>query len=200
MDVSVSAAAVCGLVVLVAGPVPRLDPSPPTVLVGPVAGPLDAARLGVVVGAVAVVVGLAAGSPLLVGPTAAVAVVVGRLVEPVRTRRRARRRRAQVTDLVDAVSRSVRSGATLSIALDEARRDGIAPLLEGELGDLEARIRAGRALPLALDDWSRSADDADLRLLAGTVAVLAAAGGAAGPALDAAARTLRARTAAEAEV
>jgi tight adherence protein B len=147
-----------------------------------------------------VVVGVAVRSPLLAGPAAVAAAVAGRLVEAMARRRRRTRRRAEVVAFVDGLTRSVRSGATIAGALAEAGRDGSLPGLDPELALVRAELAAGRPLATALDDWSRRATDADLRLLAGTVAVLAATGGAAAPSLDAVARTVRHRAASSAEV
>jgi tight adherence protein B len=156
--------------------------------------------LGLAGAALAVVAGAAVGSPLLAGPGALAVAVTGAAVEPFRAQRRAQRRRADVTALVDALARGVRSGATLTGAFHDARSDGTAPALADELDALAARVAAGRPFAEAVDEWAVRADDPGLRLLAGTVSVLAHSGGPAAPALDAAARTVRDRHRAEAEL
>ena len=139
-------------------------------------------------------------SPLLAGPGVVVAASAGVVAEAGLHRRRGRSRRRDVVGLVDRLSRSVRSGATLIGALVEAGRDEGLGNLSDELAGVRAEVSAGRPLAVALDAWSLRASDPDLRLLAGTVSVLAAAGGSAGPAIDAVAAAIRARVAAEEEV
>ena len=144
--------------------------------------------------------GVALRSPLLAGPGAVIAASSGVAGEKGLQRRRGRRRRQAVMGLVDGLSRSVRSGATLAGAVAEVGRDGGVGDLADELAEVRAEVSAGRPMAMALDDWSRRAADPDLRLLAGTVAVLTAAGGSVGPAIDAAGATIRARVATEEEV
>jgi tight adherence protein B len=198
-----AAALACAALVLVSGPVSR-RPEPAGQAIS---GPALAARIaadppaaGLAVAAALVAAGVAVGSPLLAGPAAVAAALAGRIAAPVLGRRRSRRRRADLTALVDALGRSVRSGATLPTALSDARRDRVAPALDPELATVAAEVNAGSTFAAAIDRWSRTAADPDLRLVAGTVAVLAATGGPAGPALDATARTLRARVASAEEV
>lgn len=194
------AALVTFAVVLIGGPVVRPVVSELWTAPSPHVRAIPASRAGVWCAGALLVGGLVVSSPLVAGPLAISAALAGRLVEPIRCRRRHHQRRAAVTALVDGLTRAVRSGATLAGAVDEVRRDAVAPSLDDELRRLRAELDAGRLFPVALDEWSRRTDDRDLRLLAGTVAVLAVAGGSTAPALDAAARTIRARMAADAEV
>lgn len=190
-------AAAAAAAVLLAGPAVRSPLPAPAARRRRVAAP---ARLPLVAAVAAVLAGVTVGSPLLVGPGAMTALLGGRLAAGLRRRRDVLGRRAEVAAFVDALTRSVRSGATLAGAVAEAHRAAVAPSLGPELQLVRARIDAGEPFAVVVDEWAGGSDDADLRLLAGTVAVLASTGGAAAPALDATARSVRARLAAAEEV
>lgn len=112
-------------------------------------------------------------------------------------RRRRRDRAGRVTEALELahwcehVSRAVRSGSTLTAALDDVPPP---PAVAAELGDLAAALRRGRAI-----DTSAASGHPDLALVIGVVAACHEHGGAAAEPLDRAASVLRGRAAETAE-
>ena len=113
--------------------------------------------------------------------------------------RRDRRIEAGLPEALEGVARSLRSGASLRMALGEA-----APAVPGALGDdLRAVVTAadgGLPLATALDGWVDRRPLAGVRLAVATLGLGAEAGGARARALDGMAATLRGRLAVAAEV
>ena len=101
-------------------------------------------------------------------------------------------------ELLESVARSLRSGASLAMALDQAA-EALPGRAAGEL-DLALRtVRSGAPLPVALDAWARGDDQA--RMLSGAALALGAElGGARARALDDAASGLRDRAALHREI
>jgi tight adherence protein B len=101
---------------------------------------------------------------------------------------------AALPEAVEAMARSLRSGATLSHALAEVGCVTPAPLGE-QLGAVCVAVDAGQPLVVALDEWARSAATPSVRLVASAMALSAETGGAAARALDGVAATVRANNA-----
>ena len=95
---------------------------------------------------------------------------------------------ADIAAALEAISRSLRTGSSLRTALRET------PL------PLSASLAEGHPLPVALDGWAHRAVAPSERLAATALALAAATGGPQAQAVDAAARAVRERIAASAEV
>jgi tight adherence protein B len=102
-------------------------------------------------------------------------------------------------DAVDALARSLRSGATLGQALREVAATTGGPLGH-DLRLVAAEVDAGRPLVAAVDAWGARASTASVRLAAAALALSAETGGAAARALDGLAATLRANGAVTGEL
>lgn len=102
-------------------------------------------------------------------------------------------------DLLEAVARGVRAGASLQLALAEAVRD--APLVVRRSFDVvRARIDAGVPFVDAVDEWGAAAPGEGPALAAAALALAGEVGGTASRSLDGVAATLRDRNAVRAEV
>lgn len=154
------------------------------------AGP---ASLGVV--AVAALGAVTAWST--VGPAAAAVlglVAVGSRVR-VRLRQRSadrRRRHAQLPAALERLAAALRSGSSLTTALDEVGSSLEAPL-GPELAALGAECARGRPVHDVIGDWSRAHDDAGTRLAAAALALSTLVGSAPARAVDGVAATVRER-------
>jgi tight adherence protein B len=134
---------------------------------------------------------------LAAGPGVALVLVAAAMAAPVRAglRRRGalrRRRDAQLPGALDRLAASLRSGASLTMALDEVG-SAIEPPLGRELTGLAREASRGRPLVHALDDWSAAHDDAGTRLAATALVLATVIGSAPARALDGVAATVRER-------
>jgi Flp pilus assembly protein TadB len=105
---------------------------------------------------------------------------------------------AEHAELLESVARSLRSGASLTVGLEQ-----VAAALRGragtEMGQALRTVRGGASLPAAIDAWAAGSDPA--RTLAGAALALGAElGGARARALDDAASGLRDRAALQREI
>jgi tight adherence protein B len=100
--------------------------------------------------------------------------------------------------LLDAVGRSLRTGATVPNALREAAAAS-APL-HAELAPLVAAVDGGSPFVAALDEWPRRRPLPAVRLVVATLALAGESGGAAARAVDGVAATLRTNRSVAAEV
>jgi tight adherence protein B len=123
-----------------------------------------------------------------------VAEVVRLVVARLMPWRAARMVDAALPDAVEAMARSLRSGATLPQALEEVAGTTSGPLGE-QLGAVCVAAAAGEPLVVALDEWARCAATPSVGLVAAAVALSAETGGAAARALDGVAATVRANNA-----
>ena len=139
----------------------------------------------------AAVPGAVAGRPALVlaGPVSVAA--GGALALACRRGQAARTADAALPDVVDALARALRTGASLGQAITEVASAAPGPLGD-ELGVVAAEVGAGQPLVPALDGWAARAATPGSRLVAAAVALSAETGGAAARALDGVAATLRA--------
>lgn len=159
---------------------------PDQVLTGWVAG------LAAVSGAAALLYGAGAGAALAtIGlPLLGLASASGRALRAVD---------AALPELLDAVARSLRSGATLRTAVGEA-----AAATPGRLGvdlaDVLAESDAGVPLAAALDRWPARCPTPGVRIASAALALSAEAGGASARAVDGVAATVRANQALAGEV
>lgn len=154
--------------------------SPPSVWTGWCAAASLSAAVGLVVGGVGLAV-------------VVVAVVVGAPVLAWSCRRGRAERLVDdaLPDVLDAVARSLRTGATLPHALREGAsttrgRVGL------ELGALVAEVDAGTPLASAIDAWVARCPTRGVRLVGAALSLSAETGGAAARALDGVATTMRA--------
>lgn len=114
---------------------------------------------------------------------------------PARLRRRAasrRRRDAQLPGALDRLAASLRSGASLTMALDEVGAS-LDPPIGPELTGLAREAARGRPLVRVLDDWSAAHDDAGTRLAATALVLATVVGSAPARAVDGVAATVRER-------
>jgi tight adherence protein B len=145
------------------------------------------------------------GVALLLGPASALFVVgVGavapRLLLPLLVRRQAARRDEQLAGALERVAAGVRSGSSITIALDELAGE-LADPLGSELRAIAEAVRHGMPLGAALDSWAGGPTASrEVTLAAAALALGAAAGGPVARALDGVAATLRERRQLQAEV
>ena len=115
----------------------------------------------------------------------------------------ARRRVASVDtalpEALEAMARSLRSGASLPTAVEETSEAVGAPLAEG-LGEIATIAGRGRPLALAIERWANATRGDGVPLAAAALALGAELGGTAARSLDAVADTLRDRNAVRNEV
>ncbi len=139
-----------------------------------------------------------AGGPALAA-VAAVASVAGPLAALFACAGRADRLlEGALPELLEAMARSLRSGASLRQAVEEA---AAAPGLVGhDLRLVTAEVAAGVSLVTALDRWGRRRPLPGVRLAVSALGLGAETGGAHARALDGVAATLRARSAVAGEV
>jgi tight adherence protein B len=140
---------------------------------------------------------------LVAGPRPAAALVAAAAIQPVsvRLRRSVGRRRLRAAQLPPALERlatSLRSGASLPVALAEAAA-ATDPPLGPELAAIAEATRRGRPIVSGLDEWSASHDDAGTRLAATALALATVVGSAPARAVDGVAATLRDRLDLDAE-
>jgi tight adherence protein B len=106
---------------------------------------------------------------------------------------------AALPEALEGIARSLRSGASLRIAIEEVSLSTPAPLGPG-LADLAARAGRGCPLAVAVDGWAAATEGAGVPLVAAALALGAELGGAAARSLDGVADTLRDRNAMRREV
>jgi tight adherence protein B len=153
------------------------------------------------------VAGLAGGVPLAAlvgGPGLAVvvALVVGGgplLGLSLAGDRRDRRIEARLPEVLEGLARSLRSGASLRLALGEVGA-AVPGALGADLRGVVTAADAGLPLPTALDGWAERRALPGVRLAVATLGLGAETGGAQARALDGVASTLRGRLAVAAEV
>jgi tight adherence protein B len=145
-----------------------------------------AALAGAVGGLGLLVVGLAAGVLL---PVIALAAVDDR---------RDARLERELPALLEAVARSLRSGAAIPAALREAADTG--SLAAEDLAFVLGDVDRGRPLTGALDRWTERRPVPGVRLAVGALTVALASGGAPARAVDGVAATLRERAEVDREV
>jgi tight adherence protein B len=221
----VSAALLAGLAVAVAGAAPagvdRLDgrrrvrgrlagaARPPGPLTSSVGRALADAGVGwpavVVVrtclacAAVAVLSGALVGGPL-VGATAAAVVVASTLVARGATAGRAARLAdRQLPGALDAVARSLRSGASVHAAVADAA-DAAPPAVAADLHRVAAELASGLSLDDALAGWVGRCPRPPVRLAAAVLTLAAEAGGPGARAVEGVAASVRAEQEVTAEV
>lgn len=188
--------------------VARLDLAPPAAVAvpAPVARALRQAgvdrdhrvllRAWVSVLAVAAVLSISTGGGVvlllvaLLAPPGAVLAARGRA---------ARARTRQLPLALDAIATGLRGGASLRDAIAGAAQ-GIGEPLASELHSIAARASAGLSLAAVLSDWAEGADDPPTRLAGAALVVAAELGGPGAATIDAAAASLRDRTAADDEI
>lgn len=108
-------------------------------------------------------------------------------------RRSERQRFAAVPEVLDAVARGLRSGASLVQALEEASKEEGA--LASELSVVVAEAQRGAGVAPALDAWARRRPSGPIRLAATALAMGAEAGGATARTVEGVAATVRQRLA-----
>ena len=113
-------------------------------------------------------------------------------------RRRAQRLEEAVPVALEAVARSLRSGAGLRHALSEAAAHGPVAL-RADLASVVTRTERGEALVDALEGWAARRPSPGVRLAVAALCLGAETGGAQARAVDGVATTLRQRLAAAAE-
>jgi tight adherence protein B len=132
-----------------------------------------------------------------IGPHAAVALAALAAAGPVRARvgRRTglrRRREQQLPAALDRLAAALRTGSSLTTALDEVGR-ALEPPLGPELATLAREASHGRPLRQVLDGWSAGHDDPGTRLAAAALVLATVVGSAPARAIDGVAATLRER-------
>jgi tight adherence protein B len=159
----------------------------------------DAAwTLWVCAGAVGAVAGVLVGGPALGALVGAGAVGAGALGVRSRRGRAAAVLEAQLPVALEAMARSLRSGASLRQAVTEAEACG--GMVAGELRGVVADLDRGLGLVDALDRWQARRPLAGVRLAVAALALGAETGGAQARAVDGVAATLRDRLAVAADV
>jgi len=154
----------------------------------------------------------ARGRALLIARLPASAPGVSRRAEPLQNRTAAILDRARdlvqrgndrverdLPDALDAVARSLRSGASLRQALGEASRRSPEPLAS-ELRSIRARIEGGQRLESALDEWVHRRPTPSIRLAVAALILAAELGGSGARAVDRLSRSLRERGAVQREL
>jgi tight adherence protein B len=160
---------------------------------------VDRSALGWAAGVAAlVVVGLMAGGPVPAAFGLGVGVAAPVVALGLLAGRRAARLERELPRLLEAVARSLRSGASIPVALrDAAATDGLAAT---DLAAVLADADRGRPLSDALDRWVDRRPSASVRLVVGVLTVALASGGAPARAVDGVAATLRERAEVDREV
>ena len=157
------------------------------------------ARLALQLWAIAVAVALLATAVTGGGPVLVAVAVAGPVVGLGVTRGRVERLRIrQLPGALDAIAAGLRGGGSLRTAIADAATVGGA--LGTELDRIASHAAAGRPLAEALTEWSTAAGDPQTRLGAAALVVASEVGGPGADALDAAAGSLRERSAADDEV
>jgi tight adherence protein B len=141
---------------------------------------------------------LVGGWPALLVAVIAIAIGVWVVLDAVRGRA-VRKVDLALPDVLEATARSMRSGASLRVALQEASEH--APdRLRGGLAGVVAAAERGVPLVDAIDAWSAGVPGEGVRLAAAALALSAEVGGAAARTLDGVAATLRDRNGLRREV
>jgi tight adherence protein B len=139
---------------------------------------------------------------LVAGPRLAAVVAAAGLIRPAtvlwRTVGRGRRRAVQLPPALERLATSLRSGASLPVAMAEAAAV-TEPPLGPELAALAESTRRGQPMVAGLDEWSARHDDAGTRLAATALALATVVGSAPARAVDGVAATLRERLDLDAE-
>ena len=148
--------------------------------------------------AVALVAALAAGSVAAVVVVGALAAMAAGCLRAT-AGRRARLVEAALPGFLDSLARSLRSGASLPLALEEAAGSAAPPLAE-ELALVVSGTALGAGFVESLDRWASASAAPSAPLVAGALGLAAGTGGAAARAIDGLASTLRARVAVAGEV
>jgi tight adherence protein B len=154
------------------------------------AGPVPVAAASVA--GVGLVMAWAALGPHAV---AALAVTAAALPAHARVQRRAaarRRRDVQLPAALDRLAASLRSGASLTMALDEVGEALEAPI-GPEISGLAREAARGRPVREVLDDWTSARDDPGTRLAASALVLASIVGSAPARAVDGVAATVRER-------
>jgi tight adherence protein B len=127
-------------------------------------------------------------------------VVPVRVLATWRARRHAVRRDAVLPEVVERIASSVRAGASVSAALQEAA-EAAPPPLDRELGSAAVALAHGAGLEAALAAWRATAGPSpEVALVATALGLGGRAGGEVARALDRVAATLRERREVRAEV
>jgi tight adherence protein B len=157
--------------------------------------PLDRLVVGWIAGVVALAV---VGGPVLAGLGVVVGAVAPVVALNLLSGRRDARRERELPRLLEAVARSLRSGASVPVALREAASaDGLAA---ADLAEVLADADRGRPLTEAMDRWADRRSSASVRLVVGVLTVALTSGGAPARAVDGVAATLRERAEVDREV
>ena len=106
---------------------------------------------------------------------------------------------AELPAALEAVARSLRSGASLVQAVGEAR-DAVRGPLADELAVVTSAVATGASLADAVEAWALRAPLSSIRMTATALALAADTGGARAQAIDGVATTLRDRLALDAEI
>lgn len=119
------------------------------------------------------------------------------MMQAIARRRRDARAEAALPDVLEAIARSLRSGASLRLALDEAV--AAAGPLAGDLRRISAETAHGSDLEAALERWSVARPLPGVQLAVSALCLGIEAGGAQARAVDGVAATLRQRHSVAAE-
>ena len=106
---------------------------------------------------------------------------------------------AVLPEALEAMARSLRAGASLPIAIDEASA-AVGPPLAGGLAAVTATAARGRSVATAIDSWATCTEGEGVALAAAALALGAELGGTAARSLDGVADTLRDRNAVQREI
>jgi tight adherence protein B len=152
----------------------------------------------VVGGLAGVVVSGVVGGPVLAGVGLVAGLVSAVVALRLLSGRREARLERELPRLLEAVARSLRSGASVPGALrDAAATDGLAA---ADLAVVLVEVDRGRPLVEALDRWAGRRASAAVRLVVGVLSVALGSGGAPARAVDGVAATLRERAEVDREV
>ena len=146
-----------------------------------------------------VVLGQILGGPAMAACGGAGAIVARRIRSKQISARRAAERDEQMTDAVRSVSEALRAGLSVPQALSYAAAE-TPPPLNASLRESVDALELGTSLDEVLDDWARSIDTEDARLVAGVLRLHRRSGGDLPAVLDQAAATLQERRASFREV
>ncbi len=132
-----------------------------------------------------------------VGPHAVAVLVMVAAVGPVRARlasrtARRRQREVQLPAALDRLAAALRSGASLTMALDEVGA-ALDPPMGPELAALAREAAHGRPVREVLDSWSSAYDDPGTRLAATAMVLATIVGSAPSRAIDGVAASVRER-------
>lgn len=149
-----------------------------------VVGRVPAVGAAVAVAGAAVDPVLVLAGPIVVGSGALLALHLAR-------GRRAARLEAELPALLEAIARSLRSGAALPTALAEAATTG--SVAADDLASVLAEAERGLGLGEALDRWATRRPTPTIRLVVGALSVASSSGGRPARGVDGVAATLRER-------